>query len=454
MDPRLIDLYNEELEHLRGEAREFAAEYPTAAGMLALDKGRVEDPYVERLLEGVAFLAARVRLKLDSQYPVFTQQLIDVLFPGWLAPTPSACVLRLGGDIADAKLVEGPKVPRGTCVVGSLRGLPNLKCEFETTQDVTLLPLKLMDIQYLGTRPEQKTGTENGTAEASIRLELEVLGGATFTQLNVDNLPVFVNAAEPHASQLMELIVGRSVAVGVSADAAGRRSATWLAGHTVKQLGLAASEAMLHMPVRGHAGFRVLREYAALPEKFRFFELTGLRQALAKISGTKAYLHLHVGANYKRLEAAVRSDTLALFCTPAVNLRERLLDRREVPPGQTEYNVVADGHNVKQHEVVQLLDVVGGGEGFERRFAPVFEVATTGRLATGSFYTVRRERRKLTQREAEARRAWLQGAEGLLPVGDAGSDRMSTSGAEMYIALAERGAGPQGKGLQYLSIRA
>jgi len=451
MNPRLIELYNEELEHLRGEAREFAAEYPGAAAMLALDKGRVEDPYVERLLEGVAFMAARTRLKLDSQYPVFTQQLLDVLFPGWLAPTPPACVLQLQPQMADDKLMAGAPVPRGSVVVGSVRGLPDLRCEFETSRAVQLYPLQVADVQYLGARPERQGDANWGRAEASLRLELDLAGEGELSELQMDRLPVFVAIGEPHASQLMELIAGRCVAVGLSTDAAARRESHWLPGSCVHHIGFDEDEALLRMPVRGHAGFRVLREYAALPEKFRFFELRGLRPLLAKMSGRKLFIHLHVGSNYGKLEGVVRSNSLALFCTPAVNLRERGLDRCDISPGKTEYRVVADAHQARRLEVVQLLDVVGGGEGFERRFAPIFEVASSGRLATSSFYTQRRERRKLTQREIDAQRAWLQGDN---LQGELDGPRAAAVGTELYVALAERGAGPQGRGLQYLSFRA
>ena len=120
MDPRIIDLYNEELLHLRSEAAEFAREFPDRAAALALDDKRVEDPYVERLLEGVAYLAARVRLKLNAQYPLFTQQLLDVLFPGWLDPTPSACVLRVQPDAASGELMQGVTILRGTPPIGYL----------------------------------------------------------------------------------------------------------------------------------------------------------------------------------------------------------------------------------------------------------------------------------------------------------------------------------------------
>ena len=137
MDPRIIDLYNDELLHFMTEAAEFAREFPERAGRLSLDENRVEDPYVERLLEGVAFLAARVRLKVESQYPVFTQQLLEVLFPGWLAPSPSACVLRLSVDATNGGLDQGVVVPKGSHVVGSLKQNDELRCDFETCRTGT-----------------------------------------------------------------------------------------------------------------------------------------------------------------------------------------------------------------------------------------------------------------------------------------------------------------------------
>ena len=69
MDRRLLRYYNEELRHLRTTAGDFAREFPKIAGRLSLDEFACGDPYVERLLEGFAFLAARVQLKLDAEFP-------------------------------------------------------------------------------------------------------------------------------------------------------------------------------------------------------------------------------------------------------------------------------------------------------------------------------------------------------------------------------------------------
>lgn len=97
MDERLIRLYEQELRHLRETAAEFGRAFPAKAKALALGES-LPDPYVERLLEGTAFLAARVRLKLDAQFPQFTQSLLETVYPDLLAPTPSMAVVELSPD--------------------------------------------------------------------------------------------------------------------------------------------------------------------------------------------------------------------------------------------------------------------------------------------------------------------------------------------------------------------
>ena len=115
MDPRLLDYYNNELLHVRETAAEFAREFPKIAGRLALE-GAAEcaDPYVERLLEGFAFLAARVQLKIDAEFPTFAQHLLEMVYPGFLAPVPSMAMVRFEPELGDGGLAQGYEVPRGS----------------------------------------------------------------------------------------------------------------------------------------------------------------------------------------------------------------------------------------------------------------------------------------------------------------------------------------------------
>ena len=440
MDPRLIDLYNDELLHLRTEAAEFAREFPDRAARLSLDQNRaerVEDPYVERLLEGVAFLAARVRLKLEAQYPVFTQQLLEVLFPGWLAPSAAACVLRLDVDAGSGELLEGVVVPKRSVVVGSLRRNPDVRCEFETCRPVALWPLVIRKVQYVAARPELTAAVFADTRpSSSLRVELELLGEALdFSELPLDTLPLFITKSDAFGLQLMELLAGRCIAVAASADPSGRRVDAWLAADDVRQLGFDDDEAMFPQTSRGLTGFRVLKEYAALPDKFRFVEVGGLRKVLSVIKGRRLFLTFYFSGVFPRLESATKADSLALFCVPAVNLREVVLDRVEVTPGRTEFHLVADRMRPRAKEIVQIVELRAGGSGGERSFQPVFESVSSGRLTTSSYYTTRRERRLLTQTET---------------MGQA----ITYPGSELFVSLTEAGAAPYGSDLQFLSVRA
>src|ERR1035441_5717987 len=117
MDERLLALYNTELVHLHESAAEFGREYPKIAGRLSLDPDGKEicpDPYVQRLLEGFAFLTARVHLKLDAEFPRFNQGLLETVYPDYLCPVPSMAIVKCGSEEKEAALSPGFVLKRGT----------------------------------------------------------------------------------------------------------------------------------------------------------------------------------------------------------------------------------------------------------------------------------------------------------------------------------------------------
>ena len=141
MDARLLRYYNEELRYMRESAAEFAEQFPKIAARLALDGTEVADPYVERLLEGFSFLAARVRLKLDAEFPRFTQHLLETVYPHYLAPTPSMTIAQFLPTMTEGALATGFVVPRGTLLRGQIPRGEVTACQFRTAHDVTLFPI-------------------------------------------------------------------------------------------------------------------------------------------------------------------------------------------------------------------------------------------------------------------------------------------------------------------------
>src|SRR5689334_11780773 len=148
MDPRLLQYYNIELQHLREMGAEFAEQFPKIAARLGMNGLEVTDPYVERLLEGVGFLAARVHLKLDAEFPRFTQSLLETVYPHYLAPTPSMLVAQIRPTMTEGTLNDGMKVSRNTPLRSEPGRGSTAACEYRTAHDVTLWPVEVASAKY------------------------------------------------------------------------------------------------------------------------------------------------------------------------------------------------------------------------------------------------------------------------------------------------------------------
>ena len=116
MTDELLPYYQRELAFIRSMGAEFSEAHPKIAGRLRSSGGISEDPHVERLIEAVAFLNARVRFKLDDDFPELTQGLLGVLYPHYLAPVPSMSIIDMTLDRSQGELTSGYSIPQGTSV--------------------------------------------------------------------------------------------------------------------------------------------------------------------------------------------------------------------------------------------------------------------------------------------------------------------------------------------------
>ena len=154
MDPRMLRYYSQELLYIREMGSEFASRFPKIAARLALDATEVADPYVERLLEGFSFLSARVRLKLDAEFPRFAQHLLDVVYPHYLAPTPAMAIAQFLPNAAEPTLAGGFVLPRHTLLRGQMPRGEVTACQFRTAHEVTLWPIRIAEARYVPMAPD------------------------------------------------------------------------------------------------------------------------------------------------------------------------------------------------------------------------------------------------------------------------------------------------------------
>ena len=181
----------------------------------------VTDPYVERLLEGVGFLAARVHLKLDAEFPRFTQALLETIYPHYLAPTPSMLIAQFTPDVNEPGLASGVKVPRGTTMRGVKGADDPTECEFRTSQDLTLWPVEVVSASYFYAPDLPLTSLPIAQRiKGGIRIRLRTTAGLKFSQTVIDRLPLYLTGPGDVANGLSRLCLaaglGRSCSPAVT----------------------------------------------------------------------------------------------------------------------------------------------------------------------------------------------------------------------------------------------
>ncbi len=433
MDPRLLRAYNDELAYLRAAAQEFGREHDVA-GYLGLKTPNDPDPYVERLLEGVAFLAARVNLKLHDQFPEFTQHLLDAVQPNYLAPTPSMCVVALEPKPGDAALAEGVLVPRHTEIAATVEE-HDTPVRFATAHDVTLLALEIEDVEYLSTRASvaRFSGVCKERIEAGLRIRFRATGGLSLNALAPGLLPVYLQGTESVPGELYRQLIGDTVAVMAEIPGTGQSFPLPLP----EPFGFADEQALLPHEGRTFRGYRLLSEYFACPERFLFAALRGLDKAFAAAVRSCDVVFL-----FRRSSAALTSrltvDNFRLHATPAINLFRMQLGRVAVSPHDPEHAVVPDRTRPLDYEVFRVLDVVAhGGSGPPRTAAPLYALGALLYEGKDALHYVTRIRlRRLSTLEQRRRR------------------RTDYIGTETLISLTSPENPGQLEGIRELAIRA
>lgn len=439
MDKRFLGLYNEELQFIREQSGEFAASYPKIAGRLALDREGKEicpDPFVERLLEGFAFLTARVRHKFDAGFPRFTQGLLETIYPHYLCPTPSMLVARFEAELADGALLGGFKIPRGT----TLRALPGKNertaCEFRTAHDATLWPLRLTEAQYY-TRDLGTLGlSAAGGARAAFRFRFEITAGANANALkHIPGLDLYIRGNDEIPVRIYEQLIGRQQTTFLRPVETGRiTTARPLGSQAVKRVGLTEDEALLPPSPRTFEGYRLLKEYFAFPQRFLFVRLAGLGEALAGLSGTSFDVIVLLSSAEPLLEGRIDRSSFDLNCTPAINLVRRRADRIQLDSRFHEHQVIVDRTRPLDFEVFQIASVKGIGANSEevQEFRPFYQ--SSGGDPGGAYFTAHRVPRILTEREKRF------------------GKESSYSGSELYLSLVDSQSAPYRGDLRQVAL--
>lgn len=340
--------YQDELNYLREMGDEFARYYPKLAPYLTT---RGSDPDVERLMEGFAFIAGRIRQKLDDELPELTEGMFSLLWPQFMRPIPSMSILEFL-PIAGA-ITEKKRIPKGV-EVDSI-AIEGTRCRFRTSYDVDLYPVKLNSVNH------QKSGTSS-----ILSLSFKTQNDTQIQDIGLDKLRFYLHGEFVTSQSLYLWLCHYVEEVWIENPASKNKSRVSLGNKAIVGSGFDDDQQVIEYPANVFDGYRILQEYFALPQKFLFVDILNLKR-LMDLSVKDEFT---ITIKFSRpLDAQVvpTVSNFRMFCTPIVNLFKRDADPIRMTNENTEYRVRPSADKQHHYEINEITNVTGWVQGTNER---------------------------------------------------------------------------------------
>jgi type VI secretion system protein ImpG len=434
MDRVFLEYYEEELTHIRALATEFADMHPAVARNLSLDTVPCPDPYVERLLDGVAFLAARTRLKVDAERARFSRSVLEVLYPDLVASTPATAIVVLKPGQQVQTMLAGHVVKRGTRLVSGLQPGLSTRCTYTTAQDVTLWPLAITSIGYIQDRSALAAAgiaPVNGVGgEAALRLTFARTGKGKLAELALDRLDLYFSE-RTKAPLLFDTLFGSCVGVAARPEGRDHRPSPLPA---LEMIGIRDDEALMPRTRPTFEGYRLLREYFVMPERFHFARIDGLQKVVRQCEAGLEVIFL-LRRPVPELADLTPGD-FELFATPIINLFERECNVIELDKRRTRQVLHADRTRPRDFEIYRPIRVEDADvEGPDADIPALFSLGQN--RGSGWVYSTERRPRRATEDERRQ-----------------GQTRTSYAGDDVFLAISRPAGTEPGRPLKRVDIAA
>jgi type VI secretion system protein ImpG len=318
----------------------------------------------------VALLNARVRLKIEDEFPELTETVLNALYPHYLMPVPPMGIARLDSvpEVTEPLRLARHEELETDPVDGE-------RCRLRTTQDVSVWPIEVTQTVMQGRPFRAPVNPRASGALGVLHMKLRCAGSGTrFEQLQPDPLRFYVAASLVRALPLYELIMNRLVGIAV-AEGPDDPRAVFLPPGALRAVGFGRNEGMLPYPARSFVGYRILTEFFTLPQKFLFFEISGISARCMAGAGSELDLFLYFSDTDKELERGVALGDLQLNCVPVINLFRHRAEPVRLDGTQFENRVIPDARRPDALEIHSIERVTATvPDGTEHAIEPFFGV--------------------------------------------------------------------------------
>lgn len=354
----LFSKYQHELVILRSLCRDYAQRYPKVATQLQMGSDMCNDPHMERLIQNVALINARVAERLDDSFPQFTEALLNLLHPHFLQAFPSCAIARFSGKPSPhGEAGAVPDILRGTLLESAPAG--GVPCMFQTVYDVGASGLVVAAASFdaLIRAPIATCLPRDATSSLTLRIE-SAQPGQSLSLATASVLRLYVNGDPWFCAALRDALFmsTRAAYVQLEDDGPWQR----LPAIPVMPSGFTADEALLPCGARSHTAYRILSEFFAFPEKFNFFDID-IGPIAARLPPECTHVDLRLvlagirpDCDKARVLASLSKQHLLQGCTPVINLFKRPGVPVDYNPLSRSYTLLAHRNYPQAYEVYSV----------------------------------------------------------------------------------------------------
>jgi type VI secretion system protein ImpG len=364
---RLFEIYESELKFLNEEIKEYVGKFEKIAKRLKLDPGNPQissDPHVDRLLSSFSLLTARLRHKLEDEFPEITQSLLSIIYPQFLSPTPSVAIAKLQMSPVAAAGGQAILLPKGESFL--TEEVEGCACHFRSTNSLEVLPIQVKRSDYklppFTNKPDPSwAGSIVSAIEIHFATHADTLDWTKIAPSGP--LRFFLGGSGYQGNRIYEMLLSNLVGIGVfsSRNPSGiflGKSALKPSDFTIDQ-----TNSLVNFDHRTQPAFRILWEFFTMPARFRFVDLD-IAEAWKACVEEDMSLVFYLDKNDPALRTSYSRDAIQLGCVPIINLFKKECESLTLDPWSTEYKL---DFGSRFNETVEIYSVdrvsVSGGDG-------------------------------------------------------------------------------------------
>lgn len=256
------DYYKKELISLRTNGLEFSKQNPGLSSYLSKEG---QDPDVERLLEGFAFLSGSLNQLLDQELPEVAHTLVQILWPNYIRVIPSYSIIQYESNKESNETII---INKNTEVLNKVKA--NTKqCRFKTVYDTTILPFELEKVDYFA-----------NNKKSSLELIFKVFNTSTLKEISINKLRIFLNGSKFIAYDLYLFLTRYVENITICLKDINNEIIKNIVidKNSIKPVGFNSNEYMLPYSKNLFEGYILLQEYYCFRDKFLFVDIENLEQ--------------------------------------------------------------------------------------------------------------------------------------------------------------------------------